>query len=1211
MAPRKSNDISRRAESIFSRRGGSAPLINNDPAEAPSMPRIIADVIYKSPMKRTFTRRPAISRRSSRKSAEAVPQVNGADPLSISLSLETAMLTLPNEEILSAIDNRPALSSAYPSSDVMPTTGSLHGVRSTPDFKSRQRTVESRVDTWRENVDRYSNTIESMGTHAEHEEEKPTRKTSDTSLRWPLRSQDDRPQSSHITRPALAVKVPSPQRGVLVHNRKPSRENVPFVFPELTEKTPTQANLSPELHAEEPVTAVPVTPKVHIRQESSLSCSTDNSQSDTDESSSYRSEETPRTSMDSETSRPSPDLFQIVNKNLRQRADSDGSQSFTNSEYSLNKSLPPTPKTSSSGSSSYSRPSPRQKRSPYSKSPSIHPRRPGHLKKMHIKASASCRSLDKLNNLDDAFLKTDPYASSSSSSPSPTLTEVVGELVDTLKRIPGRNRSNSAQSCLRSVQSMKDVTGGPQQALLDLEARPPFSRAPTIPEKSDKRDCTAHANDVVQSVIDSPPASFQDFRSPMTESEAKAAARRRSLTCSQLISEYLDISQLSPINGSPVRPLTVLSPVKEKPTISLAIPEPIPFQPIEDDGDSLEMLPAVAASPSVARLLSQLNGKSEQECARAPALVIGADSPDKDGRSYACRPSGSQTFEDSTSPVSESARESSMSNMSALDSFDDLEMMANSTKVMHQVYKQNELFLLKSVCKNRSLSLWELREWVPPLDATTSPESPVELEYTPELYKKCIAQDKKVIDNLRKLIVLRCASFIRPQTLEAFSSDEIQPFRRYENALYRIWCFCRIFGGNKRREEDIAGQLDWLKGGLLAHQDECAATTSTNLACEFGSVLTTAPEHFGICNEDGLSADELYDMTEMWNCLSSLMQSYVGKIGHARTNSVYSKTDVKYGDVQHEEVMLEEWIYYVVSHGPDAVVKLTELSDHISAGFSLAHNHGWMKWNPPVEGTSRSSFFREPVARLYQERITEVARGQTQSSKLSQNEQNEQKRMRTAQLAQEIRLARHSSSYPRLPFIDMAHERPMSTMSMFYSSFDPATRPNSNASTLTAMALPSPAISPRTIMPPLGSIAGTLKTNTPPPRAQQSRSPLPQQWKQNISPIEEERTPTNAANHLGPFNVTNVQTSTFENVTKPRSRGAGCNDTGRKRMIRPNVPARMSSKRGRGTNYAVMSIVEQGFSARQATEALKMTDTGENVPFAIDLLVQQEMAARA
>ena len=49
---------------------------------------------------------------------------------------------------------------------------------------------------------------------------------------------------------------------------------------------------------------------------------------------------------------------------------------------------------------------------------------------------------------------------------------------------------------------------------------------------------------------------------------------------------------------------------------------------------------------------------------------------------------------------------------------------------------------------------------------------------------------------------------------------------RFEDALYRIWSFCKMFGCDRGRENDLKGQIDWLKGGILAHQKGCAATLS-------------------------------------------------------------------------------------------------------------------------------------------------------------------------------------------------------------------------------------------------------------------------------------------------------------------------------------------------------------------------------------------------
>lgn len=134
------------------------------------------------------------------------------------------------------------------------------------------------------------------------------------------------------------------------------------------------------------------------------------------------------------------------------------------------------------------------------------------------------------------------------------------------------------------------------------------------------------------------------------------------------------------------------------------------------------------------------------------------------------------------------------------------------------------------------------------------------------------------------------------------------------------------------------------------------------------SVLLNPPEFFGTCNNGGLSSDQLYDMTELWNCLASLMQNYLGKVSQARAHGVFSTASITAGDVEKEEVVLEEWIFYILSIGPAAVLKLAQLSDNVNAGFALARINGWMNWMPAYNG-SRSTFLKEPVARLYEERM--------------------------------------------------------------------------------------------------------------------------------------------------------------------------------------------------------------------------------------------------
>jgi hypothetical protein len=96
--------------------------------------------------------------------------------------------------------------------------------------------------------------------------------------------------------------------------------------------------------------------------------------------------------------------------------------------------------------------------------------------------------------------------------------------------------------------------------------------------------------------------------------------------------------------------------------------------------------------------------------------------------------------------------------------------------------------------------------------------------------------------------------------------------------------------------------MDWLKGGPMVHQKACTfSITSTDF---MNDTLLSAPESFARGNEGGLTAEQLFDMMEMWNCLGVLLQGFQGRTAEARQFGVYDKTDVRGGDIDGEELML-------------------------------------------------------------------------------------------------------------------------------------------------------------------------------------------------------------------------------------------------------------------------------------------------------------------
>ncbi|KXT15828.1 hypothetical protein AC579_6262 [Pseudocercospora musae] len=509
-------------------------------------------------------------------------------------------------------------------------------------------------------------------------------------------------------------------------------------------------------------------------------------------------------------------------------------------------------------------------------------------------------------------------------------------------------------------------------------------------------------------------------------------------------------------------------------------------------------------------------------------------------------PAGPSPILDAVAVPSASAEEVLLSILSNLTSTNDLFNTAIINKGMYRVYKENEMFLLRTVMANQSPAAWELREWSPPeRNEVASSKASSQLEHEPLSYMRCFRRDLGVIERLKRLIMENCQSFIRRETTFALSTPTHPNAQRFNDSFWRIWCFCEIFGGKKGREEDITGQLDWLKGGLLANNQSFSATVNTNLDFEMSSVLLNAPDHFARANASGLAASQLFDMTEIWTCFTVLLQGYFGRVMQARDFGVFDNCDLVEGDIEAEEAMLEEWIAYLLTLGPSVVLDMALLaSDTTPSGFAYAKQQGWTNWAPPVFNGSRSNFLKEPVARSYEEQVA-AARLRLQDP--IEREQKEMSRKRVASMAAEIRLRRQSSDYRRLPFIDMKNERAMSTAS--------------RQSTISSS-------SRSTIRSSNNKTASRARRTPPPQTSSNSAKALWQAAPRSISPIIEDR--VESFNRMSLINYAQGQAE----------------DT---------------------SEIAVQRIVAMGFPPDKAREALRQTDMGDGlrVDRAIEFLLRQ------
>ncbi|KAH2309676.1 hypothetical protein KXV64_003343 [Aspergillus fumigatus] len=393
-------------------------------------------------------------------------------------------------------------------------------------------------------------------------------------------------------------------------------------------------------------------------------------------------------------------------------------------------------------------------------------------------------------------------------------------------------------------------------------------------------------------------------------------------------------------------------------------------------------------------------------------------------------------------------------------SLDDLFHLAVVTKQYYRVFKQYELHLMKTTVYRMSPPAWELREMSPPWDSEwqilVDPDAPVP-EYTPTLYLQRYAQDIYTLAQLKSLILARCNTFLRQETINGLTGKDDTRAAEIDDAFWRIWTFCRIFGCGKNRENDIVGQMDWLNGGVMAHDRNSIMTTSLTEPFGMNNVLFEPPEGFGRGNGEGLSQCQLYDMTEIWTCLAVLLQPIHGRRTEARKAGVFAGLDIAENDTAKEEAMIEEWTYYVLTLGPSAVLSIGSICafDDSEATFQTAQSIGLTKWEPADSSISRSTFLKEAVSRAYKVRegspslpgsrlsnasstSSRSSAGRKTTSQASSNtsDSNQINRRRQAVFAAQLRNRRtQQQNNPGNP-ITFAEERPISSYAMIMSRLE-------------------------------------------------------------------------------------------------------------------------------------------------------------------------------
>ncbi|MCJ1485319.1 hypothetical protein MMC06_005493 [Schaereria dolodes] len=380
--------------------------------------------------------------------------------------------------------------------------------------------------------------------------------------------------------------------------------------------------------------------------------------------------------------------------------------------------------------------------------------------------------------------------------------------------------------------------------------------------------------------------------------------------------------------------------------------------------------------------------------------------------------------------------------LQSLDNLQDLFAAATVSRGFYRTFKRHELPLIQNALWGMSPAAWELREMNLVDGHQCKGDS---FSKKPDgcaaLYLQNYMRDMYTMIALKSMILEHCQTFLRADTITALAGGETERSPQIDDAFWRVWSFCRLFGCGMNREDDIVGQMDWLRGGALAKQQSRDVNTLSvvdNVA--MNSVLFNPPTGFAQGNGDGLTAEELYDMTEIWNCLGVLVRGFQGKRQEAREFGIFERTNIPDGDVEKEDATLEEWTYHLLTLAPATILDITCPTTPARSTFAHARSLGYTSWTPPSQGASRSTFLKEAVSRVYEEKMSQ-RRASLSSSRSAtplptasplaspspfalSSDPILASRQRCAIHAAEIRAKKLDPKYRELP---VSEERPMST----------------------------------------------------------------------------------------------------------------------------------------------------------------------------------------
>lgn len=274
--------------------------------------------------------------------------------------------------------------------------------------------------------------------------------------------------------------------------------------------------------------------------------------------------------------------------------------------------------------------------------------------------------------------------------------------------------------------------------------------------------------------------------------------------------------------------------------------------------------------------------------------------------------------------------------LQSLKSTKDLASTAMVNREFYRVFRLHERDLVNRILYATSLPAWELRYIM-------------QGEQKRGAFKlRSFQRDVATIRALHSFIFMRCQHICRPSTIDALLEADTPRKGELDNALWRIWSFCRLFGKN-RNHCDVKTQIAWLEGGGRHRK-------------------TSKTDMLGVGNGRGLTLQELEDLSEMWRCLKFLLEGFKGREIDARNAGIFDNCVIDEAENATEKYFLEIWIHELLCLGPKAVLTLN------SCSFEQAKVLGVTKWTPPTRPHGKDEFFEAAVEEVYRERLVTEAR---------------------------------------------------------------------------------------------------------------------------------------------------------------------------------------------------------------------------------------------